>query len=68
MKKSLYGLRIAPKMWAQTISKALLELGFVTSPFDACFFLRRDMMIVLYVDDAGIAAANMKTIDKLIKT
>jgi len=66
LNKSLYGLVVAPRLWNQTLVKALLSLGFVASPFDACFFLRDDAMIVLYVDDAGIAAIDIAVIDKII--
>ena len=62
----MYGVSIAPRLWAQHLLKALLKLGFVQSDYYQCMLLRHDMIIVLYVDDAGLAAANVETVDKLI--
>ena len=54
--RSLYGLRAAPLMWWKCLSSALLDLGFKQSAHDPCFMYKPNMMLVLYVDDAGIAA------------
>ena len=67
LKKSLYGTTIAPRLWYNCISNALKELGFTQTTHDQCFFYKKDMMVVLYVDDAGIAAKNPEDIDKLVK-
>ena len=57
LEKSLYGTKIAPKLWFETAINAFKKLGFVQSKYDPCFLLRSDMLIVLYVGDAGLAAA-----------
>jgi hypothetical protein len=64
--KSLYGLVDAPKMWADHIRATFVELGFTPSKFDPCLLLRKDMMIVLYVDDAGISAKTQAEIEHLV--
>ena len=66
LKKSLYGLTAAPRLWYELLLKSLLEEGFVQSKIDPCLLLRKDMMIVFYVDDAGIAAKSKDTVDKLV--
>jgi hypothetical protein len=67
LKKSLYGLSIAPKMWWTYVSKAIHELGLTSSEHDPCLFFKRDLLVVLYVDDAGIAAPNEGLIDEFVE-
>ena len=68
LKKSLYGLTRAPRLWSELILGALTDkLGFTRSRHDSCLLYKKDIMIVLYVDDAGIAAAKESLITDLIK-
>ena len=57
LKKSLYGLSVAPRLWSQHLLSALKKEGFVASKYDSC---------LLYVDDAGVCAKNKHDIDELI--
>ena len=66
LRRSLYGLRAAPLLWWRCLSSALLDLGFQKSAHDPCFMYKPNMMLVLYVDDAGIAAKDPADIDKLV--
>ena len=68
LKKSMYGLRDAPKLWYQNLFQYLLkpELGFKQSPNDPCLLFRHNMIIIVYVDDMGVAAVNETLIDELI--
>ena len=65
--KSLYGLAVAPILWFDHVSKAFKELGFKQSAFDPCLLFTDKIMVVLYVDDSGIAAKDPKDIDDLIQ-
>jgi hypothetical protein len=67
LQKSLYGTKIAPLLWFNTVLGAFKSLGFVQSKQDQCLLLRFDIIIVLYVDDAGIGAKEEATIDKLVQ-
>jgi len=67
LKKSLYGLRTAPLLWFKCISTALKDLGFQQATHDPCFMYKPDMILVLYVDDTGIAAKDPNDIDALVK-
>ena len=55
LKKALYGLVEAPRLWYLTLSKALLEFGFLQMTSDPCLYiLRRGSHIVVmgvFVDD-----------------
>ena len=64
--KSLYGLRVAPRLWSQHLEKALHELGFEPSAIDPCLFIKPGMMLVTYVDDCGVSARDPADIDRLI--
>ena len=66
LEKSLYGLSVAPALWANTCINGFKKCGFVQSKFDPCLLYKPGMIVVLYVDDAGIGAANMDDIDELI--
>jgi hypothetical protein len=66
MKCSIYGLNYAPHLWWQHILKALKELGLKPSQHDQCLFYMKDLMIVLYVDDAGITVPTIELIDEFI--
>ena len=54
--KSLYGSRYAPRNWYLHLRQGLLSLGLKECPYDKCLFYRHNLLMVLYVDDAGIAA------------
>lgn len=67
LEKSLYGISIAPRLWYEHLVNALLNLmGFVQSKHDKCLFYRKNMLIVLFVDDAGIAAPFEEDVDDFI--
>jgi hypothetical protein len=66
LNKSLYGLCIAPRLWYEHVSRALKELGFQESSYDKCLLYKKDIVIVLYVDDAGIGAKSNELIEELI--
>jgi hypothetical protein len=66
LNKSIYGLSVAPKLWYEHLFKALLEDGFVASQFDPCLLFKKDMMLVVYVDDVGIAAKRQEDVDEMV--
>ena len=66
LKRSLYGLAVAPRLWYQHLWKALKELGLVASKHDQCLLFRKDLIVVCYVDDLGIQAPKKEIVDKLI--
>ena len=66
LKRSLYGISEAPRLWHEHLLKALLELELKQCQHDQCLFYKANLLIVLYVDDAGCAAPEMKYIDEFI--
>jgi predicted RNA binding protein YcfA (HicA-like mRNA interferase family) len=67
LNKSIYGLSVAPKLWHEHLFKALKKDGFVVSKYDSCLLFKKDMMLVVYVDDVGIAAKRAKDVNTLIE-
>jgi len=66
--KSLYGSKFAPLNWYKHLRHALLtKMGMRESSVDKCLLFRPGLFLILYVDDAGIAAANRSIIDEFVK-
>jgi Reverse transcriptase (RNA-dependent DNA polymerase) len=68
LKKSLYGLAIAPRLRYQHLFQALLlpHFGLTQSIFDPCLLVSPSLMVVAYCDDIGIAAPKEHLIDEFI--
>jgi Reverse transcriptase (RNA-dependent DNA polymerase) len=64
--KSLYGLSVAPRLWFEHVLEAFTSQGFKQSQNDPCFLYKSTIMVVLYVDDVGIAYADQKDLDTLL--
>ena len=65
--KSLYGLKQAPKTFFEKLKRGLEQHGFVASTMDPCLFMKKNMMVVVYVDDTIIAGPDPDAIEALIK-
>ena len=50
--KSLYGLRQSAKTFFEKLKDGLEERGFKQSNHDPWLFMKKDLMCVIYVDDA----------------
>ena len=67
LQKSLYGLSVAPRLWYEHLLKALTAFGFRQCANDPCLLYTSSMLIVVYVDDLGIAYSDPNDLDKLFK-
>jgi Reverse transcriptase (RNA-dependent DNA polymerase) len=66
LKKSLYGLKIAPKLWYEHLHECLIQLGFRPSSLDPCLFFRKRVMMVCWVDNVCICAKDQNNIKAVI--
>ena len=70
LKKCLYGLQEAAKVWYKLISKTLMDAGFTRSEWDKCLFFKKnsdkEVYIVLYVDDMLLCGTNEACVDREI--
>jgi ribonuclease HI len=64
--KSLYGLVQSPRMWYDTLTAKLIDMGFRVSAFDPCVYIhaKKQLIISVHVDDIRIYAANQQLIDE----
>ena len=67
LKRSLYGLSVAPRLWFQHLWKALEAEGLKQCSHDPCLLFKSDLIVIQYVDDLGIAGPSMESIDNLIE-
>ena len=67
LRRSLHGSKFAPRNWYMHLRKALLQLGFKESAIDPCLLHKKNILMVLYVDDAGIAAPSRDIIDEFVQ-
>ena len=44
------------------------QLGLIASKHDSCLLLRKDLIVICYVDGLGIQAPNKKVVDELIQS
>lgn len=68
LKRSLYGISIAPRLWYQHLFDALLhpDFGLTQSSIDPCLLISPTLLIVCFVDDVGLAAPTEEIIDAFI--
>ena len=62
LKKSVYDLSIAPRLWYEHLTRALLDLGFKPSSYDKCLLYREGALLVTFVDDCGLSVKDPKTV------
>jgi histone deacetylase 1/2 len=65
LKKNLYGLKQAGRVWNQHLTKRLLELGFEQSQIDPCVFYRGNCILLIYCDDTLMLGPDAKELDEV---
>ena len=66
LQKSLYGVSVAPRLWYEHLTAALVDEGFKSSQNDPCLLHKTNMMVVQYVDDLAVAAKDETLVNELI--
>ena len=66
LKKSLYGLKQASLNWLEKLKQGLTDRGFKPSEINPCLFMKKDMILLTYVNDCIIIGTSMKSIDAFI--
>jgi hypothetical protein len=65
--KSLYGLKQASSNWYACLKQGLEDSGFKESQSDPCVFMRKDMIILVYVDDCILVSPSSAVIKTLLR-
>ena len=68
LKKSLYGLRQAPRTFYEKLKQGFLERKWLQSTTDPCLFLKPGLICVVYVDDTIIGGKHMTDINREIES
>ena len=68
LRKSLYGLRQAPRTFFEKLKEGLLERGWIQSEIDPCLFLKLGMICVVYVDDTIFGSLKIADLDAEISS
>lgn len=66
LKKSLYGLSVAPKLWYEHLRTKLLARNFRPSEYDPCLYYRNETAIAIWVDDVVMIGKDTRELDKII--
>jgi hypothetical protein len=66
IKKNMYGLKQAGNNWFDVLRHSLLQRGFTQSSYDPCLFIRKDCILIVYVDDCLLFAKTDAVLDSLI--
>jgi hypothetical protein len=66
LKSSLYGLKQSSANWYECLKKGLERRGFTESKSDPCVFLKKDMIILTYVDDCILISNKKEMLDQFI--
>ena len=69
LRKALYGTVQASKLWYQTLSLKLSELGYQKNAYDPCVFNKtvegHQVTIALHVDDMFVTSVNREDLDEI---
>jgi hypothetical protein len=69
LKKSIYGLKQAPKIWYRVLHKFFTNLGFVRCNKEYCIYVQKVgdhwIIVVVYVDDLTIMSRDIRLINQL---
>lgn len=70
LKKSIYGLKQASRVWNQKINSVLRSIGYIQSKCEPCVYIKKEkdtlVLVALYVDDFFIFSNSKSEKKKLI--
>ena len=70
LNKSLYGLKQSPRLWGETLAKALLSMGFVKTYSDASLYIFDQdgikVIVPVFVDDITLASKSASKLDYFV--
>lgn len=65
LRKALYGLRQAPRLWYEEIHRFLLSIGFTQSTVDSNLYYGKGILLLLYVDDILLINTHKDSVEEL---
>lgn len=64
--KNLYGLCQAGNNWFDKLHGSLLSCGFCQSSIDPCLFIRKDIILIIYVDNCLFVAKGDASLESFV--
>lgn len=68
LKKNLYGLKQASYNWYGKLRDGLMDRGFRPTKIDQCLYMKKGMIVLVYVDDCIIVGDDMTKINKFVES
>ncbi len=68
LEKSLYGLKQASANWYNMLRKALQDQGLIESASDAYVFLKKDLIVLVYVNNCILISNKLSVLQTFIKS
>lgn len=65
LNKAIYGLRQAGRQWNKKLDAFLLQIGYKRSSSDPCVYIKRNLIIAIYVDDFLIFYLNLEELNTI---
>lgn len=65
LNKAVYGLKQAGRQWNLKLDSYLISIGFSKSQCDPCVYVRRNLILAIYVDDFLIFYVDEGALDRL---
>ena len=65
LNKSLYGLKQAPRIWYLLLCEVIVGLGFEVLETDTSIYVRREIIIAVYVDDMLIIGPSQEECNEI---
>lgn len=65
LRKTLYGLKEAPKCWYTKLNSFLTEIGFERYKADPCIFLNKCTYILVYVNDMNLLSESKTYLEEV---
>ena len=66
--QNLYGLKDAGRTWYLHLKEGLIKRGWKQSDTDSCLFMRENVILILYVDDAVLISPDLSRIKACVRS
>ena len=64
--RNIYGLKQAGRVWNKYLDEGHEGSGFTPSDYDPCLYYKRNVVMLIYIDDCLVFSSDPKLIDKTI--
>ena len=64
--RTIYGQKQAGRVWNKYLDEGMKEMGFTPSDYDPCLYHKRNVVMLIYIDDCLVFSPDPKLIYKTI--